>query len=307
MKYLVYFAQSVVLISLSPLFIGIIKNLKGLMRGYIGPSIFQPYYNLKKLFHRSNVVSDKSSFITLIAPILSFTAVFTAAFLVPVFYSNGNSFFGNIFIIVFILALVKLFSTLLGLDAASTFGGMGSSRELFISIFAEPVIFIIIAFLFLETKSFNIFDIALINSEVSKYTIAHIMGAMAFAVVIIAENLRMPVDNPETHLELTMIHEAMILDISGKDLAFMELASYIKLTVFITIFINCFFPIGITTELNILSLGISLIVYILKVLGILIIVAAVESSMAKLRLFRVPELLSAAFSLSLVAVVINFF
>jgi len=307
MKYFIYSIQSLTLLMLTPLFIGIIKNFKAAIRGYKGFSVFQPYFDLKKLCGKGRVISKSSSFITAITPILCLSACVTVTFLIPVFFNDGNSYFGNLFIIIFLLGIVKFLSSLLGLDSASTFGGMGSSRELFISMFAEPIMFILVAFLYMETKTFNIFSITLINAAILKYNIAHIIAAIGFAVLIMAENARMPVDNPETHLELTMIHEGMILDISGRDLALMELASYIKLIVFITMFINCFFPLGIASSLNIVSICVSFISYILKVLGILVVISIIESNMAKFRLFRIPELLSAAFSLSLVAIVINYF
>ncbi|MGE5629174.1 MAG: respiratory chain complex I subunit 1 family protein [Solirubrobacterales bacterium] len=307
MKYILYFVQSLILIAITPLFIGVIKNLKARIRGYRGVTVLQPYFELVKLFYKCSIISEKSSFITLVGPVLSLGAAISSAFLLPVFYSEGNGIFGNLFIIIFMLGIVKFLSSLLGLDSASTFGGMGSSREMFISMFAEPVMFIIIAFLYMETKSFNIFNIAIINSETLKYNMPHIIGAMGFAVLIAVENARMPVDNPETHLELTMIHEAMVLDISGKELALMELSSYIKFMVFITIFINCFFPAGISQDINLYHLAFSFVIYILKVLGILSVIAVIESAMSKFRLFRVPELISAAFSLSLVAIVINYF
>jgi len=307
MKYIIYFIQSLILLALTPLFIGIIKNFKATFRGYKGSSVFQPYFDLQKLFGKDRVISKSSSFITAIAPIISLSSSITVIFLIPVFFNAENSYYGNLFIIFFLLGIIKFLSSLLGLDSASTFGGMGSSRELFISMFAEPIMFILVAFLYLETKTFNIFSISLINSEGFKYNVAHTIAAIGFAVLLMVENARMPVDNPETHLELTMIHEAMILDISGRDLAYMEFAAYIKLTAFITIFINCFFPIGITYSLNLSSICIAFAIYILKVLGVLTVISIIESTMAKFRLFRIPELLSAAFSLSLVAIVINYF
>lgn len=307
MNYLVYIFQSLVLLMLTPLFIGILKSLKAFLRGYSGFPVLQPYYDLKKLFNKGRVISKTSSFITEIAPILSITAAITAAFVIPVFYTGTNGYTGNLFMIIFLLSIVKFLSTLLGLDCASTFGGMGSNRELFISMFAEPVMFILVAFLYMETKTFNIFSITSFNSSITKYSISHIIGAIAFAVLLIAENARMPVDNPETHLELTMIHEAMILDISGRDLAFMEFASYTKLIVFITIFINCFFSVGIGTSLTALSLLTGFISYVVKIVFCLMVISIIETTMAKFRLLRIPEVLAAAFSISIVAVAINFF
>jgi formate hydrogenlyase subunit 4 len=306
-KYLLYILQSLLLLMLTPLFIGILKSLKAFIRGYSGFPVLQPYYDLKKLFNKGRIISKTSSFITKIAPIISITSSITAAFLIPVFYTGTNDYVGNLFVIFFLLSVVKFLSTLLGLDCASTFGGMGSSRELFISMFAEPIMFILVAFLYMETKTFNIFSIASTNSSFTLYSISHIIGAIAFAILLIAENARMPVDNPETHLELTMIHEAMILDLSGRDLAYIELASYTKLIVFITIFINCFFSVGIGTSLTVLSLLVGFISYIVKVIFCLIVISIIETTMAKFRLLRIPEVLAAAFSISIVAVAINFF
>ncbi|MHC1720122.1 MAG: respiratory chain complex I subunit 1 family protein [Clostridiaceae bacterium] len=307
MKYLLYFAQSMILLMLTPLFMGIIKSLKASIRGYMAPPIMQPYYDIKKLLSKGRVVSISSSFITGIAPVLCLSACITAVFMIPVFFNGGNSYYGNLFVIVFLLGVVKFFMSLTGLDTASAFGGMGSSRELFISMLVEPVMFIIVAFLYMETKSLNIFTITSSVAAIPEYNVANMIAAMGFAVLIVAENARMPVDNPETHLELTMIHEAMILDTSGKDLALMELASYVKLMAFITIFINCFFPMGMASSLEFLPIMMSFIYYVLKLLVVLGLIALIECFMAKFRLFRIPELLSAAFSLSLVAMVIKFF
>ncbi|MBP1745062.1 MAG: hydrogenase [Firmicutes bacterium] len=307
MKYVIYIIQSLMLLLLTPLFMGIIKNLKASIRGYEACPVLQPYYNIAKLFEKGRVLSKSSSIITLIAPTLCLCACVTAAFMVPVFFNDGNPFVGNLFIIIFLLGIVKFFITLTGLDSASAFGGMGSSRELFISMIAEPVMFLTVAFLYMETKSLNIFAINTAVAGMAGFDVANCIAAMGFAVLLVAENARMPVDNPETHLELTMIHEAMILDTSGRDLALMELSSWIKLMVFVTIFINCFFPMGMTGAVAFVPVILSFIAYILKVLVILAVISLVECSMAKFRLFRVPELLSAAFSLSLVAIVINFF
>lgn len=306
-KYIIYFVQSMALLLSAPLFMGILKRLKAILRGYKGAPVFQPYYNLAKLLAKGRVISKTSSVVTQVGPFACLVASVTAAFMVPVFFTGTDNFLGNIFIIIFILAIIKLFNTLLGLDCASTFGGMGSSRELFISSFAEPIIFIIIAFLYIETRKFNIYEMAVINAGNIKLSVGHILASMAFFAVLLAENARMPVDNPETHLELTMIHEAMVLDLSGSDLACIELSSYVKLMVFITILINCFFPGGIATSLTAASMLAGIAVYAAKVLICITAIAFLETSMAKFRLFRVPEILAAALSLGVVAIAINYF
>jgi len=295
------------LIILTPIFIGILKKFKANLRGYKGFSIFQVYYDYSKLFKKGRIRSSYSSFITNSGPIISLAAAITAAFMIPVIFSNGQTTFGSIFLIIFIIAIIKFFSTLIGLDCASTFGGMGSSRELFISMLVEPTMFITIMFLYFENKSLNIFSISFMNSGVSSYSIGHILAALSFFILILAENARLPIDNPETHLELTMIHEAMILDLSGTDLAFVELASQIKLMVFSTILINLFMPFGLATTLSAITLLKAIGFYIIKLLVILFMISIIETSMSKSRLFRVPELLSAAFSIAIAAISLNYF
>lgn len=304
---LISFIQSLILVIAAPLFIGILKRMKAIIRGYEGAPIFQPYYDIRKLLSRGRVISKSSSFITTIGPTIILAAAVLSAFIVPVIWTTSNALIGNIFIVIFVMTIIKFITTLIGLDCASTFGGMGSSRELFISMFAEPVGFLIVAFLYLETKSFNIYNIACINSLISGSSSAHIIAGAAFLIWIIAENARMPVDNPETHLELTMIHEAMILDVSGRDLAYIELSSYIKLIVCLTIFANVFMPFGIATTVTLAALVKAAVLYVIKIVGILFVIALVETTMAKFRLFRVPELIAVSFCFALTAISIVYF
>lgn len=304
---LISFIQSLILVVAAPLFIGILKRMKAMIRGYEGAPIFQPYYDIKRLLSKGRVISNSSSFITIIGPTIILAASVLATFLVPVVWTTSKALIGNIFIIIFVMAIIKFITTLIGLDCASTFGGMGSSRELFISMFAEPVGFLMAAFLYFETKSFNIYNIAVINNLNQNLSAAHIVAAAAFLIWVTAENARMPVDNPETHLELTMIHEAMILDISGRDLAYIELSSYIKLIVCLTIFTNAFIPFGIATSITLITLIKAAVLYIIKLLIILFVIALIETTMAKFRLFRVPELLAVSFCFALTAISIIYF
>ncbi len=306
-QYIIYFIQSLLILLLTPLFMGVIKSLKAYFRGYKGFPVFQVYYNLIKLFKKGRVISTTSSFITELAPALSLTFAVTAAFLVPVFYTGHNSPLGNLFIIIFLLGISKFLYSLLGLDSASTFGGMGASRELFISMSAEPIMFVMITFLFIEFKSFNIYDIAFLNAGGGYLSVPHIIAAAAFFMVLIAENARIPIDNPETHLELTMIHEAMILDLSGSDLAMVELASSIKLVLFLTLFLNSFFAFGISTSISLVLMAHGFLFFIIKMFICLTVISLIETSMAKFRLFRVPEILAAALSLGVISVAIYYF
>jgi formate hydrogenlyase subunit 4 len=308
LKYIaIDFIQSMILIIITPLFIGILKKLKAILRGYKGCSIFQVYYDYQKLFSKGRIRSSNSSFITEIGPLLSLAAAITAAFIIPVFFSNGQTSLGSLFLVIFTISIVKFLNTLIGLDCASTFGGMGSSRELFLSMIAEPAMFVTIMFLYFENKSFNIFSISFNNSGNVSYGIGHILAALSFFILMLTENARLPIDNPETHLELTMIHEAMILDLSGTDLAFVEMASQIKFMIFLTIFINLFMPLGIATTLGMMPILKAIVVYFMKILVVLFVISIIETSMAKSRLFRVPELLSAALSIAIAAISLNYF
>ncbi|HAN09829.1 MAG TPA: hydrogenase [Clostridiales bacterium] len=303
--YIVYILQPLLILLLAPLFMGILGKVKACFRGYTGPSVFQVYYDIAKLMKKDEVISKSSSFVTTIGPLFTLVAAVSCTFIIPVFYTSLAFSFGNIFVIIFTLGIIKFITSLIGLDSASTFGGMGSSRELFISMLAEPIMFVVITFLFIETKSFNIFTIAYANSTQLSFGPGHVLAALAFFILLLAENARMPVDNPETHLELTMVHEAMILDLSGKRLAYIELASAIKFVLFLTILINGFLPYGIATGLNLLTMGTAIILFIIKLIGCLIVIAVIETTMAKFRLFRVPELLTFAFALGIVSIIIN--
>ncbi|AKA68705.1 respiratory chain complex I subunit 1 family protein [Clostridium scatologenes] len=308
MKYIaINFLQSMILIIATPIFMGILKKFKAILRGYKGSSIFQVYYDYQKLFSKGRIRSSHSSFITQIGPILSLGASITVVFMIPTFFSSGETYLGSLFLIIFMMSVIKFLNTLIGLDCASTFGGMGTSRELFLSMLAEPVMFLTIMFLYFENKSFNIFTISFNNSTEAFYGIGHILAAISFFILLLTENARLPIDNPETHLELTMIHEAMILDLSGTDLAFVEMASQIKLMIFLTIFINLFMPFGAATTLGVVTILKAAAVFFIKILVILFGISIIEISMTKSRLFRVPELLSAALSIAIAAISLNYF
>jgi len=281
---------------------GILKKMKATLRGYKGPSIIQPYYDLSKLLKKGRVISNRTSFITTIGPIVILSATITTAFFIPVIYTTMENTIGNLFILIFAFGIVKVFTVLIGLDSGSTFGGMGSSRESFISMMAEPLTLFLITFLYIETKDFNIFHISFINSKILHYDTAHLIAMVTFAICILAENARIPFDNPETHLELTMMHEAMILDLSGSDLACVELSSYIKLLVYLIILINGFVPIGIATTFTVSALLLGFLTFTFKLLFCLLGIAILETTIAKSRLFRGAEFFPATISLAIIAI-----
>jgi formate hydrogenlyase subunit 4 len=296
-------AQAFVLLAVAPGIVGLIRKVKARLQCRRGASLFQPYADLAKLFRKQPVVSTTTSWIFTATPYIVFSATMTAGLLVPVFVSQiPLNFAGNIIALVYLFALGTFFLILAGLDAGSTFGGMGSSREAIVASLTEPAMIMAIFAIALTTGSTNLSTIvhktALMEGVVTDPS-PHLMALVALFIVTIAETGRVPVDNPATHLELTMIHEAMVLEYSGRYLALIEWASGIKLVVFFTLLANVFAPWGIATTFTPMALSIGLAVYVLKIAGLAVVIGTIECMFAKMRLFRVTDLLGAAFILAL--------
>lgn len=300
-------AQTTVLLAVSPFIVGLIRKVKARLQVRRGASVFQPYADLAKLFRKQPVVSTTTSWIFTATPYIVFASTLAAGLLVPVFLSSTPlNFAGNIIALVYLLALGTFFLMLAGLDAGSAFGGMGSSREAIVASLTEPAMILSIFAIALTAGSTNLSTIvhktALLEGIVIDPT-PHLMALAALFIVAIAETGRVPVDNPATHLELTMIHEAMILEYSGRYLALVEWAAGLKLVVFLTLIANVFAPWGIATTLEPTALGIGLATYLLKVSALAVLIGVLESMFAKLRLFRVTDLLGVAFILALLGLV----
>ena len=299
--------QVVMLLALSPFIIGLVRKIKARLQCRRGAGVLQPYADLAKLFRKQPVVSSTTSWIFTATPYIVFASTLAAGLLVPIFVSqNPLNFAGNIIALVYLLALGTFFLILAGLDAGSTFGGMGSSREAIVATLAEPAMMLSIFAIALTAGSTNLSIIVHKTALMEGIITApppHLMALVAFFVVALAETGRIPVDNPATHLELTMIHEAMLLEYSGRYLALLEWAAGIKLLVFLSVIANVFAPWGIATSVTPALEALGMIVYVVKVSGLAVVIGVIESMFAKLRLFRVPELLGAAFILSLLALV----
>ncbi len=300
-------AQTIVLLAVSPFIVGLIRKVKARLQCRRGASVWQPYADLAKLFRKQPVVSTTTSWIFTATPYIMFAATLAAGLLVPVFVSRTPlNFAGNIIALVYLLALGTFFLILAGLDAGSAFGGMGSSREAIVASLTEPAMILSIFAIALTAGSTNLSTIvhktALLEGIVIDPS-PHLMAVAALLIVAIAETGRVPVDNPATHLELTMIHEAMILEYSGRYLALVEWAAGLKLLVFLTLIANVFAPWGIATSLEPAALGIGLATYVAKVSALAVLIGGIESMFAKLRLFRVTDLLGVAFILALLGLV----
>jgi formate hydrogenlyase subunit 4 len=296
-------AQALVLLAVAPGIVGLIRKVKARLQCRRGARLFQPYADLAKLFRKQPVVSTTASWIFTAAPYIVFSATLTAGLLVPVFASQVPlNFAGNIIAFVYLFALGTFFLILAGLDAGSTFGGMGASREAIVASLTEPAMIMSVFAIALTTGSTNLSTIVHKTALLSGIVTApapHLMALAALVIVTIAETGRVPVDNPATHLELTMIHEAMVLEYSGRYLALLEWANGIKLLVFLTLIANVFAPWGIATSLAPLAIIGGMGAYLVKVAGLAVLIGMLECMFAKLRLFRVTDLLGAAFILAL--------
>ena len=296
--------QIVVIVGLSPLVKGFINKMEARLQCRRGPSLFQPYYNLVKLLQKDAVVSETASWIFRATPYVTFVSILLIALLVPVLSSHVPlNFIGDIILIIYLFALGRFFLALSSLDTGSAFGGMGSSREMTISSMAEPAMMLSIFTVSLTVGSTNLSNITGTLLNYKSLNPSLLLAFAAFVIVIIAETGRIPVDNPFTHLELTMIHEGMILEFSGRYLALIEWASSMKLLLLLTILVNTFLPWGIATGFTFPGLIISFALYLVKIGFFAFAIVILESSLAKVRLFRIPNLLGTSFILSLLAII----
>ncbi len=299
-------SQIIIILALAPLLSGIIKKIKAFFQIRKGASVFQPYYDIAKLLRKDSVVSENVSWIFHAAPMISLAAVLTAGLIVPVFIEElPFSFAGDLIAVIYLFALARFFTALASLDAGSSFGGMGGSREMFIASMVEPALMLSIFAVALNVGSTNL---SLISQTVSSMGLSavspyHLLAFVALFIIAIAETGRIPVDNPATHLELTMIHEAMILEYSGKQLAIVELGAMVKQLLIFSLLANIFFPWGIATTISAAGIAVALLVFLIKIVVLGALMAIVETSTAKWRLFRLPDLLSISLMLSFLSLV----
>ena len=281
------FGQAVLLLLAAPMVTGIVKKTKAYMQNRVGSSIFQEYYDIYKWWRKPTMLTPYTSIIFRLAPCVYFVTTLAAACMLPNFF-GGNAGFGDVFVFVYLLALGRFFMAVSSMDAATAFGGMGGSREVYVAAFVEPVIMLAILSNVLHTGSTSLSGMSLSPDEVN-LTVAGVLTAIAFFLVMLAENSRIPVDNPDTHLELTMIHECMTLEYSGRLLSLIHWASQLKLLVFLMLFSMLYLPLNLPVAIKVL----------LSALG----VGVVETLNNKMRLFKVRVYLAAAGIMLLLAVV----
>lgn len=296
-----YFMSIAFLIFLAPLLSSSILAFKMVLLFKKPISIWQGYKNLTKLMQKETIISAETSQITKIAPFLVLSPLLVVMFFLPPMISDAYFVgFVDAFTITGLLSLSTFFLMLLGLDSASSFGGMGSSREAFISALVEPAMVLTIFSVSMMAGDLGVASASLKLSLhfPMQHAASFVFAGISFFILLIAENGRIPVDNPQTHLELTMIHEAMILDISGVYLALIELASSIKFMIFASLFVSLFVPFGLE-----FSAPFAILIFIIKLFGVSLIVAFLEVNTAKLRLFKVPNLLGIAIVFSFLSLI----
>ena len=291
-------------LAIAPLLLGLIKKVKALMQGRSGPPVFQQYYQLRKLFHKEIIYSLDASFIMQLSPYLAIAFMLTASLFVPMLFIPQTGWFGNIILFFYLMITAKFFMVLGGLDAGSTFGGMGSSREMTVSSIIEPVTIMSCAALAFVLKSTSIPQMfsTLLAGSIFSYPTLILVGISLF-IILIVEAARVPVDNPETHLELTMIHEAMILEQSGPKLALMELSSGVRQVVLMALLINVTFPWGLAADSGVTAVLLAAVSMLLKMCVLAVVVGVFESLMAKIRFFRLPDFFMIALFLSFITIV----
>ena len=296
------------LLAVAPLLRGAIKKMKATMQMRKGPPLLQGYYDLAKLFRKETVRSETASWVYVLGPRLYFAAAVAATMLVPVLVAASPlDGAGGILGLVGILALGRFALAAAALDTGSPFGGMGSSREMTIAALAEPALML---GLFTSALAAGSLDLgAVVRGALAPGVLfrpSDILALSGLFVVLIAETGRIPVDNPATHLELTMIHEAMVLEYAGPDLALVEWASALKELLYITLLIDLFIPFGIATTIAPGPVAIAAVAWVAKVFVFGVVITLVETTNAKLRLFRVPELVAVSLGLGFIALAIRF-
>jgi formate hydrogenlyase subunit 4 len=306
---LTQFAQMTLVLLLAPLLTGFVRKLKARLLRRRGPPVFQPYRDLLRLLRKEVVLAENASWLFRAAPYLIFATTWVAAALVPTFATGLlYSWSADLIAIIALLGSARFLLALAGMDVGTSFGGIGSSREVMIASLAEPAMLLIAFTLALVAGSTQLSTVAdFMNSPEVGLRVSVGMALIALVMVAIAENARIPVDNPATHLELTMVHEAMVLEYSGRHLAMIEFASFLKLLLYVSLIACLFAPWGLAPPGAgpwSFALGAAAWLGKLAVAGTLL--ALFETAIAKMRVFRVPEFLGAALMLGLLATLLMF-
>lgn len=298
--------EFVLLLASAPLARGIIMRLKAILQRRRGASVLRPYFDLWKLIHKEEIVPPSASWLFRAGPRMAFALTVAAASFIPLLCFGGLlSFTGDFILLIYLLAFARYILMLGALDPGSSFGGMGASREAMVSALAEAPLLLSLIAVAIVSHSETLASVTAWTQQQDFFDISavHVLAATSLIFVLLAETGRMPVDNPATHLELTMLHEAMVLEYSGPALAFIESAHALKLNGLIALAIALFAPWGIAATPGVVAIVIALGAFALKWCLALVAIAVLESIVAKLRMYVVPEFLGIASALAILAIV----
>lgn len=296
--------QTLLLVALAPLWNGVVGRIKARLQMRRGLPVLQRYRDLFKLAGKETVLSEHASPLARVAPYMVVGCAVALCTWTPVLTTQpGLGSAGDLVMTVALLAVMRVLLALLALEAGTTFGGMAASRHLALSALAEPALMLAVFTLALNAHGTGLAQIAAaVNSAPAAWiSPSHLLALTAVWIVVVSETGRVPVDNPVTHLELTMIHEGLTLDVSGHHLALLEWAAAIRQMVLLTLVSSLFLPWGIAATLEPGALALALLAWLGKLFAFAVVVALTESLTAKMRLFRVPEFLGMAFLLALIA------
>jgi formate hydrogenlyase subunit 4 len=302
-------AQLALLMLLAPMVTGLIKMGKARLQTRRGPGVLQPYRDIYKLLRKGMVLPETASWLFSATPYVVFVATLLAGLMVPMVAADTPiGLFGGVLAVVYLLGLARFFLALGGLDTGSSFGGLGSSREMTIAALAEPTLMLAVFTVAIGAGSTSLAEMAkaAIGQQWHFLAPSQVLAFAALFLVLLAETGRIPVDNPATHLELTMIHEAMILEYSGPYLALIEWGAAIKQLLLMTLLINVFWPFGLAAAWSLSGVAGGLGWLLVKLAVLSGGIVLVETANAKMRLFRVPELMAVAFTLGALALVSTF-
>ena len=301
--------QMALILALAPLLTGLVRKVKARLQRRRGASVLQPYRDLRRLLGKEAVLADNASWLFRAVPYFVFAATWVAAALIPTFAANLMfSWSGDLIAITALLGSARFALALAAMDVGTSFGGIGASREMMIASIAEPAMLMIVFSVALIAGSTQLSTIAetMLNGQVG-LRVSLALALVALVIVAIAENGRLPVDNPATHLELTMVHEAMVLEYSARHLAMIELAASLKLTLYMAMIACVFFPFGMSGDAASLGLDLAgMIAWLAKMALGGVALGVAEMSVAKMRVFRVPNFLGAALMLGLLGVLLLF-
>jgi formate hydrogenlyase subunit 4 len=295
--------QVALVLLLAPLLTGLIRKVKARLQRRRGPPLIQPWRDLRRLLAKEVVLAENASWLFRAAPYVIFAITWVAAALIPTFATGLLfSWSGDLIAIIALLGTARFAQALAAMDIGTSFGGIGASREMMIASLAEPAMLMIVLSVALVAGSTELSTIAdYMTFSAVGLRVSLGLALIAFIIVALAENARIPVDNPATHLELTMVHEAMVLEYSGRHLAMIELAASLKLLLYVSVIACLFFPIGLGD-----GFVVGLAAYIAKLAVAGVLLAVLETSIAKMRVFRVPNFLGGALMLGLLGVLLLF-